>query len=341
MLRDQAIVVGIGSYPRFGADGTSANDLPGAVADANAMADWLANSAGAEVTLITSDTNRGQPWNVANIRPRPDDIYEAFEPFVTSKTPQVARRLYVYVAGHGIAPERRSRCLVTANAVGTDWVHNLEVPFLLDWFANRYHFDELVLWMDCCATLTLDYTRGRPAGLPNTVQRSGPLARMFMAFGSGAGRPAYEGPIGPNGTIRGKFTYELLRGLKGAAVNQQTGELRSLDLARFLQNMEPISGAGVNPQIQTSASPHVLESDDMLFPVANVPTYRIRANLDAGALSADGTVLTLTSMETFTRTAVVASGWVQFSLGLGLYKLSGPNGSRLIEISAGTPSDIA
>jgi hypothetical protein len=335
-MPDKAIVVGIGTYPNFGADGNSPNDLPGAVEDAKAVADWLVRIAGADVTLITSTGFNGAPWMVTNLvaaHPVTSDLNQAFVPFVTSTAPRVADRLYVYTAGHGLAPEARSRCLITADARGIAWVPNLEIPAWIDWFANQTHFDELVLWMDCCGTQALEYTPGRPAGLANTASRTPPPARVFMAFASGLGRNSYEGPIGPNGEVRGLFTDRLLRGLNGAAADAN-GEVRSQSLANFLRNGS-LNGSGGGDQFAT-----VPQEDDMLFAIRPHPTYRIRAVRPDGSLAPDGTALTLTNPPgPMSRTATVDQGWASFALGVGLYKLSGGGVQRLIEIGATTPAD--
>ncbi|MER9489615.1 hypothetical protein [Mesorhizobium sp. M0563] len=335
-MSDQAIVVGIGSYPTFGPDGNSPNDLPGAVEDAKAVADWLVNIAKADVTLITSTGINGAPWMVTNLvaaRPVTSDLDAAFVPFVTSTAPKVAERLYVYTAGHGLAPDARSRCLITADARGTGWVPNLEIPAWIDWFANQTHFDELALWMDCCGTQALEYTRTKPAGLANIASRPPPPAKVFMAFASGFGRNSYEGPIGVNGEVRGLFTDRLLKGLNGAAADAN-GEVRSKSLANFLRNGTS-NGPGGEDQFAT-----VPQEEDMLFAIRLHPTYRIRPRHPDGSLAPDGTVLTLTNPPgPLSKTAAVNQGWANFALGVGLYKLSGGGVERLIEIGATTPAD--
>ncbi|MGO7359982.1 caspase family protein [Rhizobium ruizarguesonis] len=336
-MPDQAIVVGIGSYPKFGADGNSPNDLPGAVEDAKAMADWLVGIAKAEVTLITSTGLNGANWTVINLfpaRPVTSDLDAAFVPFVTSQAPKVADRLYVYAAGHGLAPDARSRCLITADARGIKWVPNLEIPAWIDWFANQSHFDELVLWMDCCGTQALEYTRTKPAGLPNTANRPPPPAKVFTAFASGFGRNSYEAPIGPNGEFRGLFTDRLLKGLNGAAADAN-GEVRSRSLANFLRN------GMLNDQASADQFATVPQEEDMLFAIRPHRTYRIRPTRPDGSVAPDGTALTLTSPpDPSSKTAHVDGGWVNFALGVGLYKLSGGGVERLIEIGATTPDDI-
>jgi hypothetical protein len=221
------------------------------------------------------------------------------------------------------------------NATGgtTPWVPNLEVPAWIDWFSNQTQFDELVLWMDCCGTQALDYSRTKPEGLSNTASRTPPPAKVFMAFASGLGRNAYEGPIGSNGAVRGLFTARLLNGLNGAAANAN-GEVRSSSLANFLRN-GTLNGSGREDQFAA-----VPQEDDMLFAVPSHPTYRIRPKRSDGSLAPDGTVLTLTSPPgPLSKTATVNQGWANFDLGVGLYKLSGGGVERLIEIGATTPTD--
>jgi len=335
-MPDQAIVVGIGSYPTFGADGNSPNDLPGAVEDAKAVAHWLTTVAGADVRLITSTGVDGAPWQVNNLaaaRPVASDIDSVFEPYVTSNAPKVAERLYVYTAGHGLAPDARSRCLIMANAKGAGWVPNLLIPAWIDWFANQRHFDELVLWMDCCGTQALEYMPSKPGGLANFASRPPPPARVFMAFASGFGRSAYEGPIGPNGEARGLFTDHLLKGLNGAGADCN-GEVRSMSLASFLRSGAQDGGG------RTAQTAMVPQEDDMLFATRPYPVYRIRARRPDGSLAPDGTLLRLTSPpRTLAKTATVRAGWAAFELGVGLYKLSGGGVDRLFQIGATTPGD--
>ena len=334
-MQDQAIVIGIGHYPHFAADGKSANDLKGSVADAEAVAVWLAG-AGAKVTLITSSGVDGTPWMVNVLHPAhpvTSDLDATFVPFVTAQTSNVANRLYVYAAGHGLAPDPASRCLIMADAAGISWVPNLEIPAWIYWFTNQIQFNELVLWMDCCGTQALEYTPTKPAGLPKTASRTPPPAKVFMAFASGFGRVAYEGPVGAGGQIRGLFTDRLLKGLNGAAADA-LGHVTSRSLANYLR-YGPAGAARGTEEFATV--PH---EENMLFAIRPPPTYRIRPVRGDGALAPDGTLVTLTSPPgPLLVTALVEQGWVSFALGVGLYKLSGGGAERLIDIAATTPAD--
>jgi hypothetical protein len=334
------IVVGIGSYPNFGANGTSPNDLPGAVEDARDIAKWL-SEAGTEVTLITSEGYNGANWTVGQIHPVKSDISTAYRPFATSAAPRIGDRLTVYMAGHGLAPDPRSRALILADAVASipAYVPHLEAPLLIDWFANQTHFDELVLWMDVCGTRSVDYKREGIDGLANIITRAGSAARIFIAFGSGNGRASYEGPVDPQGRVRGLFTDRLLRGLSGSAAGLG-GEVRSASLANYLRNGAPTATDGTEPRVNPVQVPVVPLEDDMLFATAGVPSYRIQVGA-GGTVLPDGTTVTLTSPPgPLSATAVVAGGWVSFRLGVGLYKLTAPGLTRFIEIGASTPTDI-
>jgi hypothetical protein len=334
---DRAIVIGIGRYPRFGPDGASPNDLLGPVADAREMADWLVNVARARVTLITSDGDGSQNWTSEDLRPTESDVSATFDPFLLAAGERVANRLYVYTAGHGFAPDPRSRSLILANALGTAKVPNFHAPAWIDWFAAQYHFDELVLWMDCCATQTFDYAAGVPP-MPRTAARSGTPAKVFMAFGSGIGRSAFEGPIGPDNEVRGLFTDRLLRGLRGAAANEN-GEVRSASLKKYLYNGR--DAAGDEPVERPVVEPIIPQDDDMLFARAQVPVYSIAARASDGSALAEGARVDLLngSLEKI-RDSEVVGGRVEFRLIPGIYKLRGAGMDRIVEIGAGTPQRL-
>ncbi|HEX8262689.1 MAG TPA: hypothetical protein VF547_07430, partial [Allosphingosinicella sp.] len=254
---------------------------------------------------------------------------------------RVANRLYVYTAGHGFAPDPRSRSLILADALGTAKVPNFHAPAWIDWFASQYHFEELVLWMDCCATQTFDYAPGVPP-MPRTAARGGgDPAKVFMAFGSGVGRAAYEGPIGPHKEVRGLFTDRLLRGLRGAAANEN-GEVRSASLKKFLYNGSAASTDA--PREHPVAEPVIPQEDDMLFavvPHAQRPVYSIKAGAADGTPLPEGTRIDLLNGN-FAKIgeAPVVGGRVSFQLSLGLYKLRGPGWERFLDIGAGTPFRI-
>lgn len=338
-MADHAIVVGIGHYPTLGAGGTQPNHLPGAIEDANDMATWLAGPGGATVTKITSTGLNGAPWEVTTIRPNGQDVDDAFKPFATANS-RVGDRLTVFMAGHGIAPAARSRSLILADAQNSrqPWVPACEASAWIDWFALQTQFDEFVLWMDCCGNTGLEYERRGPP-VRRGASRAGAAASVFMAFASGNGRAAYEGPT-KDGVIRGYFTDRLLAGLGGAAVGLN-GEVRSASLASFLRNENAAVVDGNTASAPARQPADVVQQDDLLFATHPFPVYDFRLRNVQGNVLPDGTTVTASRPNTaFSIQAVVQGEWVSFKLPVGLVKLSAPGVEKYMEIAAATERRI-
>jgi Caspase domain len=332
---DRALVVGIQRYPDLGL-----NPLQGPVKDAEEMADWLANSAKAHVTLITSNGSDGQKWTVTDIRPHPQDIIGEFENYLreANKKPvrRLGRRLYIYMAGHGFMPEPRHLALITANAIGDQAIPNIQATSWVDWFADQFYFDELVLWMDCCATRTFSYDGGRPL-LKKVAERQNGRGKVVIGVAAGATLEAFEGNVGPNNEVRGLFTNRLLRGLRGEAAHSD-GIVRTSGLKSYLTNKNILVGGAV---VSTDGNekllkPQFLEEDELEFAnvAGNLPLYKLKAPL------ADGTVLEIRDGQQFVGAGNVQGGEVDFRLAIGLYKAVAGQFSRLFEISSGSTREI-
>jgi hypothetical protein len=345
---DRAIVVGISSYPQFGLDGTSSNDLQGPVKDANAMADWLVNEANAHVTLITS-TGRGggQAWTVSDRPPRPNsqDITDGFVEYIRESlgksTARLGKRLYVYMAGHGFSPQPRHLALITADALSDVSIPNVQATSWIDWFADQLYFDECVLWMDCCATRTFGYEVGKPLMKQGATRQDG-RAKVFMGFAAGPSLSAFEGPIPPAGEIRGLFTDKLLRGLKGAAAGA-SGTVRTSDLVAYMKNQkalvgdQPVSGGAASLPVPEPVFPETAEL--VLAEGIDLPSYDLRIAL------ADGTSIKIVEYKAGQQQLVnegpIVNGVVRVRLGLGLYKaIASGMPDKLFEIASGTTGEV-
>jgi hypothetical protein len=344
---DRAIVVGIGSYPRFGVNGTGGNDLQGPVADARCMADWLSNTARARVTLITSTGRPGENWTVDERRPNRQDIEEGFEAYITesldrqaaNQPTRLGNRLYVYMAGHGFAPEPRTLALITANALRDISIPNVLATSWIDWFADQLYFDELVLWMDCCATRTFAYDGGKPL-LQKTATRASGRAKVFMGFAAGPSRAAFEGPVGPGGQVRGLFTDRLLRGLKGGATTGDDNVVTTSSLVAYFRNQRALVGDATisNTTGSPTVDPVFPEMDDMVLARSGPPSYKFLVALP------DGTPLQIIEYRD-NQPALVAecpiiNGTATARLGLGIYKAAAPGLEKLFEIGAGTSGEV-
>jgi hypothetical protein len=336
---DRAIVIGIGNYQRFGPQ-QSANDLSGPVADATDVAHWLAKKAKANVTLLTSNGRKGEKWKVTEMRPMAQDVeaplndlvVESITRVAAGKPSRIARRLYIYVAGHGFMPEADHVALVTAESMERDFVRSVEMTVWADWFADQYHFDELVLWMDCCADRDF-YQKGLAPIYPRSAPRPG-RAKMFVAYAAKPNQAAYEGPIGPKGEIRGLFTAKLLKALDGAGADSQ-GRITSLGIKGYLEG-NGLIGEGASDSVK--AEHYVPKFDPILF--AKVPVTTPKYNLLVPV--ADGeTVVVSYGADVELTSEIVADGRIAVALTAGLYKATGPGGYRkLFEIAAGSPTDV-
>ncbi len=149
---------------------------------------------------------------------------------------RIGRRLYLYMSGHGFTPRDDQTGLLTANAtrmrVGPGF--HILGQYNADWFYKAGCFDEIVLFMDCCReiyqvpALNMPYRDLIDEDAVNRVKR-------FYAFGTKWSRLSREKKI--DGVIHGVFTAALLKGLKGAACEPNSGGQITVDsLRNFLYN---------------------------------------------------------------------------------------------------------
>lgn len=338
--RDRAIVVGIAHYPKFGVQ--PPNDLQGPVHDAREIAEWLSKSSGAYVTLITSKAGKRGMVDVRDLRPTRSDVDAPFENFIgeglqraaANRSSRLSRRLWVYMAGHGFAPEPRALALIMANAIGDQSVPNVEATAWVDWFADQLHFDELVLWMDCCATRAYDFQAGKPTVKKAAARQNG-RAKVFMAFAAKPSAETFEGPIGPRGEVRGIFTTHLLRGLKVAGGNAQ-GIVSTSSLVSYLTNHQGLTGDAPTPGSSTPTGYAFPQTDEMILGRIALPQYVLKVPVPNG-----GKVRLLNGAGALVTTEVVARGAIRVPLAVGIYKAVGDNRfSKLFEIASGTSQHV-
>jgi hypothetical protein len=343
---DWALVVGIAKYPTFGATSADPNDLRGPINDAVAVDDVLRNTLGVQnVTLLTSNKNNGQDW-AEPPRPVVDDIDRWFTRIIVQSDanmaagqgPQVGRRLYVYLSGHGLAPEKTKRALVSSDALAKTYVKHFLATTWHDRLVNSRFFSEYVLWMDCCtqARVTLIPSDPpfelKPAIVPQPPQ--------VVACAAKFGELAVELPLGENMEFHGAFTFELVRGLRGAAANPMTGGIRTSDLAAYLYRAVPLHIDKLPDPTGISREPEFIEDDDIEFVAprqAPAPKARAITFTNTGSpIPADGTavrVLDNSGRPVAGGPVAVAGGKLTVALLPGLYKLEWAGGKRLIDVA--------
>lgn len=340
---DWALVVGIAKYPTFGATSAAANDLRGPINDAVEVADVLTKTLGVQnVTLLTSNKNNGKDW-AEPPRPVVDDIDRWFMKIIqqsdanveAGKGPQVGRRLYVYLSGHGLAPEKSKRALVSSDALAKTYIRHFLATTFHDGLINSQFFSEYVLWMDCCTQARVTLI---PSASPFVLKAPVvPQPPQVVACAAKFGELAVELPLGQHGEFHGAFTFELVRGLRGAAANPTTGGIRTSDLAGYLYKAVPELIDKLPDKTGISREPEFIEDDDIEFvPPQPSAAAKARTITFTAPVPADGTdvrVLDHARLPVAGGAVKVAGGKLAVALSPGFYKLEWTGGKRLIEVA--------
>lgn len=226
--RDYAVVVGINRY----GDGSFLNPLDGPKNDVRHFVDWLVSPDGGHVPaanvdpfLLTSDDN--------GLKPKAGDIVEAIKNLLAlaPADERIGRRLYIFLAGHGVGPDLDDAGLLTAEAT-EDVPTYVEGRRYANLFRGRAVFEEIVLVMDCCRDFdgelpdpVFPFKRKIDAGGANKV-------KYFYAYATGFGKSAREQAFGDE--VGGIFSHVLLAGLNGGAVDGD-GRITGPSLERYVR----------------------------------------------------------------------------------------------------------
>ncbi len=213
--KDFGVVVGISRYPTLG-------DLNGPVNDAINFYDWLVSPDKGGVPeknvekVLSPDPDPTKPMTRRNAIPTRDQIISAFEKILEQedKRGRVGRRLYMYLAGHGFAPEVDDAALLVANA-SNRFLHSIPGRPYARWLHAAAKFDELVLLMDCCRD---DY-RNVPQQPPPWREEHSPDAanvKYFYVFATQTYQKAREDIMPISAKVQGIFTTAFITGLKMA-----------------------------------------------------------------------------------------------------------------------------
>ncbi len=261
---DYALIIGIQDYPGLDDPQNGQPSLAGPLNDARAFRDWVIAQDGGEVTndndhikMILSPNGGLGNVNVFNASPKTQDVVNAVNELRTislknkadGKGLRIGRRLYIFMAGHGIAPSmilgegnEMEAALLMANVEPGNLGSQFHIPgaHVAKWFWKNDCFDEVLLFMDCCRenelVPSINYF------LPNSGGNTLNGKRCFL-FGTKWSRTTREKVMGDeNGNVRGVFTKTLLKGLSGdAAVTDPAvpgfvGNITAFSLQNYLKD---------------------------------------------------------------------------------------------------------
>ncbi|ATL98526.1 peptidase C14 caspase catalytic subunit p20 [Aeromonas sp. CA23] len=279
-MKSWAIVVGINDYPQQAGQ----RPLRGAVADACDFADWILDPQGGnvaperlffwtypwpepplpgrlgtylsgELPLWFSHDDGWQPPD-STCAPKAMDITSTIEQVGRTANSTALddgdteiRRIYVFLAGHGIRAQTFDRNEETCFLAGDfrPLSSNLAaglVPcesFRKALLHNR--FDEAILFTDCCRSETARLTL---KAQPVSDYSGDPIATWGMAFAAQDGEPAYETQTPP---VRGAFSSALMHGLRTYRPGPG-GELHAALLRDFVvTNIKSYTNSGQVPNL--------------------------------------------------------------------------------------------
>jgi len=228
-----ALVVGINRYPGI-------SDLNSSLRDADAFYDWLIGAGGVPTTnvqRIQIPANLTFP-TIYDARPSRDEVNSALRKINAAVKAAIkprpldwqATRLYIYVSGHGIAPDGAEAALLMANAGPDAWGENIPCAAYLRRYEKCQYFREVVVFADCCRL------RQAAEFSSPTFDTQSIMGRVdtFLGFATQLGDAAYEPSEGVSpDEARSFFTQALLEGLNGAAADRTSGEINTLTLAKY------------------------------------------------------------------------------------------------------------
>ena len=248
--QDFALVVGINHYRAL-------NPLDGAMDDARAFHHWLLAEAGGNLPeenitafLSTPDAKH----------PRLDELVDWFIELIETHSPdldeKIGRRLYLFLAGHGIGPGIDEAGLLTPNTSALA-VKYLAARRFADYYREAALFDEVLLFMDCCRDHEWDLPQPYfPLRRQVDVGAAQAVKNMYV-YATGFGRKARERDF--DGMIGGIFTRALMEALSGKAADGKgriTGEGLKSYLARRVEDLRADG---------TDQSPHILLPKDFVL----------------------------------------------------------------------------
>lgn len=334
---DWAIVVGVNGYPDLG-------PLDGPENDARAFYDWVTSPEGGvpkeQARLILSaDFPAAARADAAQpTAERVEDELRGLDQIAQANNRarrglRVGRRLYLYLAGHGFAPQEAETLLMTADASSAALERHVRGSAYASWFHFAGYFREVVLFMDCCRER---YRRMglRPLIFPERIDHAAvDHPRPFCGYATKWTRKAREKPLGPQGAARGVFTTALLSGLRGAA-RGPAGQVTGRSLMEYLYNNmqqllseDDLRDPEIPKQPDFSIDPD--PALDLVFTSGPPPrsTVRVHAPGHAGAR-----IEVLDASFTVRATDTLTSAEWQVALEPGLYLLRVPDHGKEVPI---------
>jgi hypothetical protein len=351
--KDYAVIIGIKDYPAF----DTANPLAGPENDAQSFHDWVVSPDGGDVPPANAEliisSKCGSPFaDARTARPIVNEIQSAFENLqdIAARNEnkgngyRVGRRLYIYMSGHGFAPTFEETGLLMANATPerAGSTYHVLGQYTADWFFKARCFEEVFLFMDCCREVfavqgfNKSFKELNASGAVTQVKRFYGLATMWSGV-------AKEKDI--DGVRRGVFTDALIKGLKGAACNPNTGNLTALSLKNFIYTaMNSVSGC--DPQLTDPALKPEMKfypdiGEGFLIKQTEVPEFDVKINFPPQAVGQNAQILDGADVTTVVESAKNAPALWQVELKRGKYLILAAGLQKIVHVDGTGGLDVS
>lgn len=256
-----AVVVGINYYisPEL-------PPLSGPLNDANKFVRWLEQEGGLDpanirpVPASASPDDRPLEPTITAIHAALDNVNaELFA--ILGDEPGIVpdSRLYIFVAGHGMAQRGVAAALFSTEARHKNWGYVLNLQNCYQWYKDSGPFQEVIMFADVCRKR---YEGVNTVGLPFDNDKNPGRKRLIIYYATSDGDPAYEDPVGgasePDDR-RGYFSRALTECLS-TAVDPKVGYVTSLSLAESIDSrVHELSEGHVRP-------PQDCEAEGSIYP---------------------------------------------------------------------------
>jgi hypothetical protein len=225
--KDYAVIVGIDRYR----NNAGLDPLQGAVNDAKLFYEWIIDPEGGgldpkNATLVTSPADGPLTPNVGSIE---DPIWIFFNQLYEGVRP-IGRRLYLFMAGHGVNPIEGDDCSLVAADSQINPLRVLTGRMTAERVLKQPMFEEVVLFMACCRDVNTSATYcnlpmpGEP--LPDAKYLHG-LAVKWAKRAVEKELPNPNDPTKPP-LWQSVFSHALLKSLRSAVDDH--GDITSLSL---------------------------------------------------------------------------------------------------------------
>ncbi len=214
-----AVVIGIDRYPAL-------TDLKTARDDAEKFREWLVDPLGGALPagnvrmveasggdVVLKDVLPTQREVNAALQAVQDEVHEATR---ADSEAWARTRLYIFVAGHGIAPRDGNGAFLMADATPDQLGLHIDLRKYLRWQEKIGLFREVMVFADCCRVdrNCCLYSYGPPFSNDLTGRRS---EAAVLGYATTAGHRSRARLLGER---RGLFTEALLEALRGEATNR-------------------------------------------------------------------------------------------------------------------------